>query len=757
MATIGELIINLNANTASFVTDLNRVKNLSFDTATQVQRSFSLIGTAALGMIGTFAGAMVGMVDHTVELETHILHLASASGMSVEAMSGLAFVAKMFGMEVDSIASAMEKFDKQLIAAQLGNAKANQNMSLLGIDPASISTSDQALVQLSAHFAAMPDGILKTGEAMLAFSKNGAQMLEFLNQGPVAIQKYLDMARALGLVFDKDDAEAALHFKQNLEILHGSFTGFQIQLEKAILPNLTELTDLFVAWRMESVKTGTAVEDMKTLFQVLASTIIFVVEQIRLFGSDTQEIASEVQLGAMAIVNAWEAVSFALNGQFEKAHEKYQEAKDDIALYSQQVADGAARRLAIEVSTGQQLNAIWGEGAKNTEAQQKALDALNASVKDKAAKAFDALKKSVEGVITSLQTQIATFGMTAAQIEIYKIKTDAAKLGLDAWAQGEIALYTVLQNKLNLLQQLGVLDNSKKDEEKLLFLGDKLKADTDDLAALKAQADVVETIANAPQPLMLSPAANQVFTDSINEQTKALEYQIATFGMSSEAIARYNLAQLDSSSAAQAQIVKFGYLQDQMSGLDAHAKTLAASWKQFGDVALRSLTDLIFSGKSFTQVLQDITKQLGEMFLKWALFGQGDKSASGGGGIFGALFNALGLGGSGPTGGIPDSVFTAFPTLGAGIPTFAGGGAVSANVPIMVGENGPEIFRPGTAGAIIPNGGGGSGPQVNVVYQIDARGSSITEAQFQASLARSENSAVSRALNASREMQLRSA
>src|SRR5260370_38703404 len=157
MATIGELIINLNANTASFVTELDRVKNLSFSTAKQVERSFSLIGTAALGMISVAAAAFAVGIDKTAEWEVHILHLAQSAGTSVESMSGLAFAAKMMGLEVDQIAKALERFDKQMLQAQLGNAKAAQNMSMLGIDPKLIKTSHDALPLLADHFSKRPD------------------------------------------------------------------------------------------------------------------------------------------------------------------------------------------------------------------------------------------------------------------------------------------------------------------------------------------------------------------------------------------------------------------------------------------------------------------------------------------------------------------------------------------------------------------------------------------------------------------------
>jgi hypothetical protein len=45
-----------------------------------------------------------------------------------------------------------------------------------------------------------------------------------------------------------------------------------------------------------------------------------------------------------------------------------------------------------------------------------------------------------------------------------------------------------------------------------------------------------------------------------------------------------------------------------------------------------------------------------------------------------------------------------------GLPGFANGGPVIGNRPIVVGEEGPEVFVPNSAGTIVPNGvsmGGG--------------------------------------------------
>jgi phage-related minor tail protein len=52
------------------------------------------------------------------------------------------------------------------------------------------------------------------------------------------------------------------------------------------------------------------------------------------------------------------------------------------------------------------------------------------------------------------------------------------------------------------------------------------------------------------------------------------------------------------------------------------------------------------------------------------------------------------------------------PVVGGLFPGRAAGGPVSSGAPYMVGEHGPELFVPKTAGTIVPNGAGGV--QVNV-------------------------------------------
>jgi len=93
-----------------------------------------------------------------------------------------------------------------------------------------------------------------------------------------------------------------------------------------------------------------------------------------------------------------------------------------------------------------------------------------------------------------------------------------------------------------------------------------------------------------------------------------------------------------------------------------------------------------------------------------------------------ALVGLFGGAGSGGTGGLLGSLFGGI--FGGGR---AVGGPVSSGTAYMVGEQGPELFIPKTAGTIVPNNAlGGSSNVTNVTYSIQA----VDASSFRSLLAR---------------------
>ncbi|MBY0428738.1 MAG: hypothetical protein K2Q32_05920, partial [Alphaproteobacteria bacterium] len=153
---------------------------------------------------------------------------------------------------------------------------------------------------------------------------------------------------------------------------------------------------------------------------------------------------------------------------------------------------------------------------------------------------------------------------------------------------------------------------------------------------------------------------------------------------------------------------------------DEFKKTADTIKNQFS----KSLTDAIHGGDTFSKTFDAVRKSLEDLAIKTA--------------VVNPLSNFL-FGGEHPTLGAIDKVSDVLPAKGTGgllgeltngiadlFGARAFGGPVGAGQPFLVGERGPELFIPQTAGRINPDVGGGS---VNITMNITA----TDAASFQAS------------------------
>jgi hypothetical protein len=123
-----------------------------------------------------------------------------------------------------------------------------------------------------------------------------------------------------------------------------------------------------------------------------------------------------------------------------------------------------------------------------------------------------------------------------------------------------------------------------------------------------------------------------------------------------------------------------------------------------GELGVDAFERLAFGGEKFSTVLKDMARNLAMAAIRATLLGQGPLA---------------GLFGTSPAGGMAGGLL-------ASILPRAAGGAVSRNQTYLVGERGPELFRPASAGRIEPNRTlGGSGMNVSVEV-INESGHAVT-------------------------------
>ncbi|MBZ9985664.1 phage tail length tape measure family protein [Mesorhizobium sp. BH1-1-5] len=161
--------------------------------------------------------------------------------------------------------------------------------------------------------------------------------------------------------------------------------------------------------------------------------------------------------------------------------------------------------------------------------------------------------------------------------------------------------------------------------------------------------------------------------------------------------------------AREAQALQRDILQGAFGDLRSALDDGKLDWQDLGNIALNALD----------KIIDKIENDLIDAIL------QANSAAGGGGGIFGSLLGALGLGGGSDPGII------------SALGLRAAGGPVQAGKPYIVGEKRPELFVPNQSGTILPSvpsvqnaGSSASGATISPVFapQISMNGNGDTEA-----------------------------
>jgi hypothetical protein len=234
--------VKLGLDAADYFRGMERVVSEAQRGSTQLSAAVAKAGklTAGLGL-GTAAAVLVASTRSAADYADGMGKLAQRAGVTSEAISGLAFAAKLADVDNQELARGLRALGEE---AEKGGAK----FKALGISLQDASgrakTSDQLLRDVANVFAAMPDGIQKTNLAIDLFgAKLGPQLIPLLNGAAAGLEKAAEEAQRFGLVVSDRAVKSAESFNDNLTRLRASAEGLKISIGNAALPTLLRFTD----------------------------------------------------------------------------------------------------------------------------------------------------------------------------------------------------------------------------------------------------------------------------------------------------------------------------------------------------------------------------------------------------------------------------------------------------------------------------------------------------------------------------------
>jgi hypothetical protein len=271
---LGTLVVALQAQTDSFARGMANAKTISlttsegivsslkmvetqmaklrFGSAGEIKKSAEIVGAslAGIGIAATVAAVSFAKSTASEALELNKLH--QSFGVSIEALSGLRVAAQMTGIPMESLAKGMGMLDKAAVGAVAGQKPLIQAFNQLGISVKDLSNGkggmiDQVglLILVADHFSKLTGGVLKAAEGRKLFGRGWAEIAPLMNQGVVAIQGYIDKAKALGLVMTAEDVAAALKFHETLTLVNVKMDAMKQTIGLAMIDPLNRLAKAF--------------------------------------------------------------------------------------------------------------------------------------------------------------------------------------------------------------------------------------------------------------------------------------------------------------------------------------------------------------------------------------------------------------------------------------------------------------------------------------------------------------------------------
>lgn len=508
----GSIVIDLLMRTGMFETDVARAEK-ALD---KFQKRAVQMGAAVGAAVVAAGTALAVMVKQSINSMDDLTKLAQSVGTTTEELSALTYAADLSGVSQDNLGTALTRLTKNASDAAQGIGEAQKGFNALGISvkdaEGNLKSSDQLLQEVAGKFAQFEDGANKTALAVNLFGKSGADLIPLLNAGAEGIQDMKDEAEELGLTFDQKTGKAAEAFNDNLTRLDAVKKGLFNRIATQLLPSLVSLTDRF----FDTAKSGDRLDKIARS----AAT------GVKLLGSFAAIVAGIFRTVGEALGGVAATVVNLVQGKFAEAWETTKAFSTDIVGNIKQTVgdvaaiwDDTARDVAADAEQTSELLAA--PVLKTEEKTRRA----GKRIVDEAARIY----KQVEEVIGRIQRDIATFGMTPEQVQLFDLKAmgaDPAQLARAAELLSQRALLEKDRDAYKERQELEA-QMARRYRETLEAIDDqrqlvKLSADEQEIwnnlkwAGVDAESALGEAIVESTRKL-------QAEREAMNRQIEAMD------------------------------------------------------------------------------------------------------------------------------------------------------------------------------------------------------------------------------------------
>ncbi|KSG54786.1 phage tail tape measure protein [Pseudomonas aeruginosa] len=477
--SLGTLTLDLIAKVGGFVAGMDAAERRSEKWRKEVEKNAAKVG-AAIGA-ATAAGitALAALTVSTVRNANEIANLASVANASTTEFQKYAAGAKLVGIEQEKLADIFKDVNDKVgdflntgggaladffenVAPKVG-VTADQFRNLSGPQALGLYVSSLEKAKVSqSDMTFYLEAIASDATALLPLLRNNAE----------GFKTFGDAAQAAGAILDEKTIKSASELQAATWLVEQSTTGLKNQLTSALIPVLSD----FATKLLDVSKDGTSMvavgEFLVTTLKLVAGAAVATVGAFQLVG---KSIAGAAAVASSAFEGiTWLEIASGPAGWAKRFVQNLDGVKASTSVFAEDMVGSGKKIVEVLEFIG---NAGTGDVNGRVKELAKLLDELRKKNKTgtfeapgkEAQAAAKRRQQAVTSLISSLQLEAATVGMTADEQKLYRLELDGATAS--QLAQAKAAIETVESFKKQQKAQEDykkLVQDLRTDEERLL-------------------------------------------------------------------------------------------------------------------------------------------------------------------------------------------------------------------------------------------------------------------------------------------------
>lgn len=264
MAALGSLVANLVLQYAQYTQGLDAAQQKTLQAAKKIQDDVDGMGRSVKGSLASVAGSVAsaaaafftvragieGVLESINRMDA-ISDRMQRLGIGAEALQTLSYYAEFSSVSVETLDTSLRTLSKNMAASAGGSKEQAALFKTLGVQVVDVNgkmrSTDAVLRDVAERFSTYRDGANKTAMAMEVFGKAGADMIPLLNGGAAGLDDATAKAHRFGLVMSDEAVKAAADFNDRLDDLKRISQGAFNDLAAKALPALNDFTSKVLA------------------------------------------------------------------------------------------------------------------------------------------------------------------------------------------------------------------------------------------------------------------------------------------------------------------------------------------------------------------------------------------------------------------------------------------------------------------------------------------------------------------------------